>query len=260
MSIEENFTWGCLSEWQTLKQRSGKLIESEGELCLQRGPENAGDYANAQIDDYQNLSRNQFLWNPPLRMKLEARFSHDVNELKGTAGFGFWNDPFMMTGWRMPSLPKALWFFAASKPSDMQLANGVNGHGFKTGVIDAWRLPFLTLIPLAPLAVPLMLIKSLRDALWPIAQKAMACNETILDHTMTEWHEYEMTWLEDSVHFKLDDEELSCYEVKIRGPLGLVIWIDNQYMVVKPWGKLGHGNIACEQQSMNIRSLSVENL
>jgi hypothetical protein len=26
-----------------------------------------------------------------------------------------------------------------------------------------------------------------------------------------------------------------------RGPLGFVMWLDNQYMVVTPWGRLGWG-------------------
>jgi len=26
-----------------------------------------------------------------------------------------------------------------------------------------------------------------------------------------------------------------------RGPLGFVMWPDNQYMVVKPWGRFGWG-------------------
>ena len=44
-------------------------------------------------------------WRPPLRLQVEARSSHGVGELRGTAGFGFWNDPLAMTGVRRPALP-----------------------------------------------------------------------------------------------------------------------------------------------------------
>jgi hypothetical protein len=54
-------------------------------------------------------------------MTVRACFSHPAGTLRGTAGFGFWNDPFLMTGARLPALPRAIWFFYASAPSEMKL-------------------------------------------------------------------------------------------------------------------------------------------
>jgi len=90
---------------------TGALEEGDGALRFVTTDANAAQYSDAQIDDYQALSRRNFLWRPPLRMSVRARFSHPAGALRGTAGFGFWNDPFMMTGPRKPALPRALWFF-----------------------------------------------------------------------------------------------------------------------------------------------------
>lgn len=52
-------------------------------------------YGDAQLDDYH--VDGVMRWRPPVRMRLRARFSHSEAVLQGTAGFGFWNDPFGMT-------------------------------------------------------------------------------------------------------------------------------------------------------------------
>ena len=103
---------------------------------------------------------------------MRARFSHPANELRGTAGFGFWNDPFMMTGARIPTLPRAIWFFYGSPPSNIKLDRHAPGHGWKAATIDALRPAAFLLAPLAPLAVPLMNLPSLYRRLWPFIQRA----------------------------------------------------------------------------------------
>ncbi|NJN18079.1 MAG: hypothetical protein HC822_18330 [Oscillochloris sp.] len=64
-------------------------------------------YSDAQIDDYQ-VRAPHFLHRPPLRLSLQARFSHPAAELSGTAGFGFWNYPSAFP----PRPPQAVWFFS----------------------------------------------------------------------------------------------------------------------------------------------------
>ena len=153
----------------------------------------ARQYSDAQIDDYQTLPRRRFAWRPPLTLRARARFSHPGGQLKGTAGFGFWNDPFAMTGRRMPAMPRALWFFYASPPSNMALALDVPGCGWKAATLDAARPPALLLAPLAPLAVALMNVRPLYRRLWPLAQRALAVGEASLDERaeMTAWHDYQ---------------------------------------------------------------------
>ena len=59
-----------------------------------------------------------------LRLRLDARFD---GELRGTAGFGFWNHAFV-PGERGIRLPQALWFFFSSPPGDIALAKNLPGH------------------------------------------------------------------------------------------------------------------------------------
>lgn len=215
-------------------------------------------YTDAQLDDYQGLRRRNFLWRPPLTMTVRARFSHPADEMIGTAGFGFWNDPFLMTGLRMPALPRALWFFSASPHSNMKLDLDTPGHGWKAATIDAIRLPFFLLAPTAPVAVPLMNIKSLYRALWPIGQRAIGVNEVLIDAPMTDWHTYQIDWGKHQAHFMIDGETILDCDTPPCGPLGFVMWIDNQAMVITPWGKIGHKSMPLpRQQWMEVDRLEI---
>ncbi len=215
-------------------------------------------YINAQIDDYRGLRRSAFAWRPPLTLSIRARFSHNAERLRGTAGFGFWNDPFMMTTRRAPTLPRALWFFFASAPSDMALAQGVPGRGWKAATIDARRPAFLALTPTAPLALPLMHSPWLYENLWPIAQRTLGVNEALLDVEMRGWHEYVIIWDDEHVEFRVDGRRVLQAQPAPVGPLGLVIWLDNQAMIVTPQGKIRHSLLARpEAQWMEIDQLTV---
>jgi hypothetical protein len=214
--------------------------------------------ANAQIDDYQTLTRRQFPWRPPLRMAVRARFSHGIGQLSGTAGFGFWNDPFMMTGKRQPTLPRAIWFFYASPPSDLKLDLHTPGYGWKVATIDAARWSTLFLVPTAPLAALLMNLRPIYRSLWPTIQRSLAIQEALLDVDLTEWHTYELEWDVLSARFHVDGETVLAGAASPRGPLGFVMWLDNQYMVITPWGRFRYGRLAAPgQQWMEVDKLSI---
>jgi hypothetical protein len=203
------------------------------------------EYTNAQIDDYQGLRRRHFPWCPPLKLTVRARFSHPSRAgstgLSGTAGFGFWNDPFLMTERRVPTLPRALWFFYGSPPSDMKLDLKVAGGGWKAAAIDALRPVALLLVPLAlPLAL-LMNLRPLYRVLWPPLQRALNVQESAADVPMTEWHTYVIEWGMAYATLSIDGKPVLEGAPSPRGPLGFVMWLDNQYMIVKPWGRFGWG-------------------
>ena len=58
---------------------------------------------------------------------------------------------------------------------------------------------------------------------------------------VTEWHRYRLDWREKRVSFEIDDIQVFESEVSPSPPLGLVIWIDNQYAKFTPEGKIGFG-------------------
>lgn len=246
--------------WKTFIRGSGSLEFTGGSLRLVNTDTVATHYTDAQIDDYQDLARRDFLWRPPLQMTVRARFSHPAGELKGTAGFGFWNDPFMMTGWRWPALPRVVWFFYSSPPSNMKLDLNTPGPGWKAGTLDALHWPFFALLPTAPLAVPLMNIGPLYRIFWPIGQKAINVSEALVPFEMTEWHTYIIDWQPKTAHFSVDGQTILNCPTSPRGRLGFVLWLDNQYMLATPWGSFKYGLLAAPgRQWLEVNQLTIEN-
>lgn len=236
--------WG--GGWRRHISGAGALVRHAEGLRFLNPTEPGRTYANAQIDTYTglggtSLGRGSLREQPPLRLTVRARFSHPVHAMRGTAGFGFWNDPFMMSGTRRPALPAAYWFFLAGAPSNMALARGVPGCGWKAATIDVRRPLFYALAPSAPLAALLMRSRPLYQRLWPLAQRAMGVHEAQLDVNTTAWHVYTLVWEEQCVRFLVDGAPVLSTSQAPRGPLGCVIWLDNQYMIVRPTGVIRHG-------------------
>jgi hypothetical protein len=252
--------------WSTLDPRwnrhfvgVGTLDSTDSTLRFVLAGATRRTYSDAQIDDYQGLPRRRFPWRPPLRMAVRARFSHPAGELKGTAGFGFWNDPFMMTGARMPALPRALWFFYGSPPSNLKLDLQTPGDGWKAATIDALRPIALLLAPLAPLAVVLMNVPPLCRILWPPIQRAINVREAVVEAEMTQWHTYILEWGLERTRFCVDDEPVLEDAPSPRGSLGFVMWLDNQYMVVTPQGRFRWGLLDVpNRQWMEIERLAID--
>ena len=46
---------------------------------------------------------------------------------------------------------------------------------------------------------------------------------------VTAWHTYTLDWQPDGVTFMVDGDTIAAAPVAPRGPLALVLWIDNQY-------------------------------
>lgn len=244
--------------WRTYLKGAGRLDFSNDGLRLVTQGATATQYSDAQVDDYQALARRDFLWRPPVRLTVHARFSHPAGRLRGTAGFGFWNDPFMMTGLRRPALPRVIWFFYSSPPSNMKLDMHTPGWGWKAATLDALRRPFLALLPTAPLAVPLMNLSPLYRACWPIGQRAIKVSEALLPVEMTDWHIYTLDWQQKTAHFTVDGLTVLHCQTPPAGPLGFVLWLDNQYMVVTPWGNFGYGLVdAPGEQWLEIGELEI---
>ena len=253
--------------WKRHVVGSGSLEATGSTLHLVLSDANAKGYSNAQIDDYQGLPRRRFLWYPPLKLTVQARFSAPAQQLQGTAGFGFWNDPFLMTGKRLPAFPRAVWFFYASPASNMKLDLQVSGHGWKGATIDSLHPAALVWATLAPIAVPLMNLRPVYRALWPAIQQDLKVSETAIEVDMTHWHTYVIEWDIARARFCIAGRESASSPSILldapapKGPLGFVMWMDNQYLVATPWGRLGWGLLDVPgRQSMEVAQIAIEPL
>jgi hypothetical protein len=224
-----------------------------------------GRYSDAQIDDYRNLSRRSFPWNPPVQMRLEARAS--TPHPQGTLGFGFWNDPFSLSlgqggaARRLPASPQAVWFFYGSPPHDLALAPGVPGSGWKAAVLRTPRIPSLLLAPLALSAIALAQIPGLKQPVIRTALQFAHAEERLISRSLNEWHRYEIEWLENVTHFLVDGRTVLRTSVSPPAPLGFVAWMDNQYAIASPEGGFRFGVLPlAEEQWLEIRGVEVINL
>ncbi|MDY7040219.1 MAG: hypothetical protein SVX38_05085 [Chloroflexota bacterium] len=258
-TIREDFSSELGPYWKCHIVGNGSLEPTNSTLRFFNTDTTSRRYSNAQIDDYQGLPRRRFPWRPPLTLTVRARFSHPAGQLRGTAGFGFWNDPFMMSGARLPTLPRALWFFYGSPPSNMKLDLHTPGFGWKAATIDALRPAALLLAPLAPLAVLLMNIRPIYRTVWPPIQQALSIREATIQTDMTEWHTYLIEWGVQRARCCVDGDTVLENAPAPHGPLGFVMWLDNQYLAVTPWGRLRWGLLHTPgRRWMEVDTLAIE--
>lgn len=260
--VIETFDGPALApRWHPWTTGNGSLKLEDGLLRCALGRADIHQYSDAQISDYAGLPRQAFPWRPPLRLTVRAWASHDADRLRGTAGFGLWNEPFVPGGRRWPRLPRAVWFFFASPPSNMALARDVPGWGWKAATIDAARLSFAMLLPLALPGFVLMRSVYLYQALWPLAQRAMAVSEALLPVRLDEPHTYSLEWRPDRVCFTVDGMPVHEAPCAPRGPLGFIAWLDNQYAVVTPQGQLRFGLlVTVEPQWLALDTIEIQPL
>jgi hypothetical protein len=201
-------------------------------------PSNSPGYCDSQLDDYHHLPRNAFKWSPPAKLQILARASH--NAPSGTLGFGFWNDPFTLSIGqggavrRIPATPQTLWFFYGSPENDLPLVSGIPGNGWKGASLRSPKIPPLLLAPLAAAAIGLSSIPLLKSWIIQSALDRVHADEVILNFSLTDWHLYSIEWTLEAAIFHVDDVLIFETSVIPSGPLGFVLWIDNQFAVASP--------------------------
>lgn len=249
-----------LENLASLEIGGGKVERGPGAARFSLPGAHSRRYSNAQLYDYGGRRRRDFPWRPPLRLTCRARFSGEASALRGTAGFGFWNQPFMPGAFGL-RLPRQVWYFFGGAPHNMALARGVPGAGWKAATADFSRRAFLLLAPAAPLGFLLMRSPLLYARLWPLGQRAIGVHEALLGVDMRGWHSYRLDWLERAARFYVDDALVLQASHAPRGPLGFVAWMDNQYAVLTPTGQLGMGLVAVEgSQWMDLDNLVIQAL
>jgi len=246
-----------LKAWRATELGGGLVQQTADEISLTLPPGFASVYHDAQISDYSATARD-FDNAPPLRLEVRA---HARGEISGTAGFGFWNHAFV-PGERGFRPPQALWFFFGGPRNDIALAKGVAGNGWKAATFNAKNWRFCALLPLAPLGFLLMRSGPLYDALWPLGQAAIGVSEAALNSTLLdEFHNYSIEWRADGAIFTVDGDVALRTRNVPRNRLGFIAWIDNQYAIVRPQGRFGHGLLDIAQEgSLHLRDISITRL
>jgi hypothetical protein len=205
----------------------------------------AARYRLAQLDDHQNIARSRYPYRPPLRIELEARAS--APDLPGTWGFGLWNDPYGMSFvpgngiFRFPALPNALWYFNSSPLCYLSFRNDKPGNGFLAQVFSSPG--FDPLLIRASLAFPFSHRATRRMLARLIDEDAVRINGPAEAESfdVTAWHHYALDWSAEGAHLAVDGVRLLDTPISPRGPLGIVIWIDNQFAGYTPQGKVSFG-------------------
>ena len=219
-------------------------------------------YRLAQVDDYNRLRRGDFCWQPPLKLRLRARVS--AVDLPGTWGFGFWNDPFSLSmglggaAQRFPALPNAAWFFFASPPNYLSFRDDQPAQGFLAATFQS---PSITpaLLALAAPGLGLAAIPGGAQMVRRALHRLVKQSAMLISGEVTAWHDYTLDWQSEGVTFEVDGQVVQATPVAPRGPLGLVIWIDNQYAALPPAGGLRFGTLANPQPAwLEIEGLKVQ--
>lgn len=266
----EDFRQGIAQHWTQTCLGPGSIELVDEKLRLSLPAVQQGQYADAQIDDYDSLPRSAFPWRPPLHMEVRARSSHPAASaspasvatgdiLRGTAGFGFWNYPFSGRG-DVLMLPESIWFFYASPPSNMALVPGLPGCGWKAQVIHSIRVE--SVVATAPMALSAAWARLTGDerqaSRW--MQRLSGAQEALLNVDMTDWHTYSLEWRTGDVLFQVDNNLVLRAAQPPTRPLGFVAWIDNQYAVVTPRGTLRFGTVATGPEWLELDYVRIEPL
>jgi hypothetical protein len=225
--------------------------------------ESAAGYSDAQLDDTSGRSRRELRHRPPIRLTLEARASSPSPA--GTLGFGFWNDPFPSwageAGARrlLPGSPRALWFFHRSSPSEIPFSLGGPGAGWTAAAYHGPAVPGLVIAAMGAGALAGMSIPRLRAPLLRRYWRWFAGRQSLPLRGLDSWHAYEIDWREDSARFLVDDRLVLEAQLPGNVPLGLVIWIDNQWAALSETAGLRFGVLPSLHDSwLEVRSLRLD--
>ncbi len=239
--------------------KAEQIGENHWRLHIPGGP--VGEYRLAQLDDYAGLKRGEFPRQAPFTLSLRARACE--RDLPGTWGFGLWNDPFSLSLGlggglrRFPVLPNAAWFFFASQPNYLSFRDDLPANGQLAGVFRAPHLPTALLAP-AGLGLPLLALRPVARLARRVLRKIIQEDASALTHDPTEWHDYSVIWHTDRVEFSIDDQLMLTTPCSPRAPLGIVIWIDNQYAALPPDGRLAYGALANQPAWLEIKDLHIQ--
>ncbi len=212
-------------------------------------------YRDAQLEDYSQLPRREF---PHRTLSLGLRAKASSSSIAGTWGFGLWNDPFGLSlgfggnPFRLPALPNAVWFFSASPPNHLSFRDDKPAQGL---LAQTFRSPrFHPLLLLAGLTLPFS-----RKTTRKILSKVIDEDGVALSVDVTQWHGYRLEWKPRHVLFYVDDALVLESSVSPNPPLGVIIWIDNEYAAFTPEGKIVYGLLEGGDEWLEVEDIVIRN-
>jgi hypothetical protein len=242
--IEDRFVNGLHPRWVRFAIGHSDIESSPGIARLVVQGAVAEELSDAEIDDHRTAARWNLHWTPPLSLTVRARFSHAAGELLGTAGFGFWNDPFDWSG-SVAAPPNAIWFFYASADSDMAFVRGVRGHGWRAAFLNGGKADRVTM----GVGNALFRVPGMDKLIFAAAERRMGAAEFLLDDVdMTQWHEYRIEWRSAEAVFSVDAVEIFRAKNPPTVPLGFVAWVDNNATTMGPGKEFSFQRIAIPQR------------
>jgi hypothetical protein len=255
--IEDRFISGFHPRWVRFAIGHSDIERAPGIARLIVDGAVEGELSDAEIDDHRTAPRWDLHWSPPLAMTVRARFSHRAGELEGTAGFGFWNDPFDWAG-NVESPPNAIWFFYASPQSDMAFVRGLRGNGWRAAFLNGGRADRVTMA----VGNALFRVPGMSKLIFAAAEMKMNAAEYLLDDIdMTRWHEYRLEWRRSEAVFFVDAQERFRSANPPTVPLGFVAWIDNNATTMGPGKDFSFTRISIpHRQWMELAFVRVETI
>ena len=253
--IEDRFTNGFHPRWVRFAIGHSAIEIAPGSARLGVAGAVAGQLSDAELDDHRTAARWNLHWTPPLKLTVRARFSHPAGELLGTAGFGFWNDPFDWSG-KVEAPPNAIWFLYASPESDMAFVRGVRGHGWRAAFLNGGKADRVTMA----VSNALFRVPGVDKLGFAAAERVMGAAEFLLDEVdMTRWHEYRIEWGKAEAVFCVDAVEVFRAKNPPDVPLGFVAWVDNNAATMGPGKEFTFNRIAIPQSEwMELSYIRIE--
>ncbi len=250
----------CPRAASTVEGPSSHLeLRSKGRVRFCLGPTKVA--SNVQIDDYQPLARKAFLHRGEVELEFRLRWHWAQGDLpKGTSGVGFWNDPFMMTGWRVPSLPQAFWVLCHDKKSRLNGSTEATEPGCHLMSLDAWSLRFLCHLPFWVLSLPFWFVPLCRRYLWIYMKGQLCFSDRRLDIDLRSWNRVRMSLKEQRLCIAVNEKVVLDCPYRSKKGLGLVIWMDNQHLTWHDSGRLSMGSDAIgEEQWLEVDEFKLRN-
>ena len=127
--------------------------------------------------------------------------------------------------------------FDASAPNYLSLRDDLPARGFLAATFQSPRLP-APLLALGAAGLPLLAWPPAARLVRRIARRLVHQSAALPDVDATLWHDYQIRWEPGRTVFCIDGVSVQDTPVSPLGPLGLVIWIDNQSAAFTPQGRV----------------------